>query len=81
MFDTLTDALVSFALRIIELFPESPLQPLIVSLQNSSVVQYLGYVNYFIPIGQMLGILSVWLTAIAAYYVYQIVMRWLKVIE
>ena len=81
MFDSLTDSLVSLGLQVIQLFPESPLHPLIQSLENSAVVDWLGYVNYFVPVAQMLGILSVWLTCVAAYYVYQIIMRWIRVIE
>ena len=81
MFESLTTTLVSLALQVIELFPASPLQPLISSLANSGIADWLGYVNWFIPVGTMLGILATWLTCIAAYYVYQIIMRWIKVIE
>lgn len=81
MFESLTATLVTLALQVIELFPASPLQPLIASLSNSAVADWLGYVNWFIPVGTMLGILATWLTCIAAYYVYQIIMRWIKVIE
>lgn len=81
MFDSLTDALVSLALQVINLFPASPLQPLIAQLANSGLSDWLGYVNWFIPVGTMLGILSAWLTCIAAYYVYQIILRWIRVVE
>lgn len=81
MFDSLTDTLVSLALQVINLFPASPLQPLIAQLANSGLSDWLGYVNWFIPVGTMLGILSAWLTCIAAYYVYQIILRWIRVVE
>lgn len=81
MFDTLTDGLVSLGLRVISIFPESPLQPLIQSLEGSTVAEVLGYVNWFVPMGTMIGILTGWLACIAAYYVYQIILRWIKVIE
>ena len=81
MLDGLTNTLVSAALSIIQLFPASPMQPLINSLKGSEVVQVLGYVNWFVPVGTMVSILTGWLTCIAAYYVYQIVLRWIHVIE
>lgn len=81
MWDALSDSLVSLGLRIISIFPASPLQPLIQSLKGSAVAEVLGYVNWFVPIGTMIGILTGWLACIAAYYVYQIILRWIKVIE
>lgn len=81
MWGALTDTLVSLGLQIISIFPASPFQPLINSLKGSAVAEVLGYVNWFIPIGTMLGILAGWLACIAAYYVYQIILRWIKVIE
>lgn len=81
MFDALSAALVSLALRIINFFPSSPLQPLIRSMSDPDITAILGYVNWFVPIGTMLGVLTGWLACIAAYYVYQIILRWIKVIE
>lgn len=81
MFDSLTSSLVSVALNIINLFPASPLQPLIQSLHGSAVEDVLSYVNWFVPIGTMISVLTGWLACIAAYYVYQIILRWIKVIE
>lgn len=81
MFDTLTSGLVTVALNIIQLFPASPIQPAIASLRGSAVEEVLGYVNWFIPIGTMVTILTGWLACIAAYYVYQIILRWIKVVE
>lgn len=80
MFDALNDALVSFAVSVIELFPASPFSVLD-ELSNSQVYEWLRMLNWFIPIGTFVGILEAWLTGIAVYYVYQIVLRWIKVIE
>lgn len=81
MFDTLTSTLVSLALSIINFFPESPIQPAISNLSTTAFGHVLGVVNYIVPIGTMLSIFSAWLAAVAAYYVYQIIMRWVKVID
>ncbi len=80
MFDALSDALVSFAVGVIELFPASPFTVLD-ELANSEVYEWLRMVNWFVPIGTFVSILESWLVCVAAYYVYQVVLRWVKVIE
>lgn len=40
----------------------------------------LQYVNWFIPIDDFIVIGQAWLVAIGIFYLYQIVLRWLKVI-
>lgn len=63
---------------IVDALPGSP----IVWLQaNSQIQQYLKWVNWFIPIYQMIPILEVWLVAILCYYVVQVILRWAKVVE
>ena len=81
MFDALTASLVTLALNIIQLFPASPIQPLIATLSTPAVLEVLAFVNWFVPVGTMLGVLSGWLACVAAYYVYQILLRWIKVVE
>ena len=80
MFDALSDTLVSLAVSVIELFPASPFTVLD-ELSSSDVYEWLRMVNWFIPIGTFVSILEAWLTCVAVYYVYQIVLRWIKVIE
>ena len=80
MFDALSDALVDLAVSIVELFPASPFTVLD-ELGNSEVYEWLRMVNWFLPIGTFVSILEAWLTCVAVYYVYQIVLRWIKVIE
>lgn len=43
-------------------------------------IPFLGFLNYFIPIGVMLDILLLWASAMIVYFVGGIVLRWLKVI-
>ena len=67
-FQTIGDKIVSF-------LPSSP----IVYLQTiPEVEKYLGMVNWFIPI---FSLTEVWLIAIVIYYIVQIALRWIKVIE
>lgn len=63
---------------VLSLLPDSPFQAI---STNESVQGVLGWLNYFVPVSQMLAIFQLWLTAIAIYYVYNIVLRWGKAIE
>lgn len=58
--------------------PDSPFQQL---LNNTPVQDYLGYVAYFLDISFLVNTLDLWLAAIAAYYIYMAVLRWIKAID
>lgn len=63
---------------IVDSLPGSP----IVWLEaNSEIHQYLKWVNWFIPIYQMVPVLEIWLVCVGFYYLIQVVLRWAKVIE
>lgn len=80
MLDGLTDALVSFAISVINLLPESPFV-FLEELSSSEFYQWLKFLNWFVPINTFVSILETWLVGVGLYYVYQIVLRWIKVIE
>lgn len=80
MLEGLTDGLVSFAVSVINLFPASPFT-ILDELSNSIVYEWLQYLNWFIPVNTFVGILEAWLVCVGIYYGFQIVLRWIKVIE
>lgn len=63
---------------ILALLPLSPFTQYIDSLEK---VPYLGYINYFVPVGTLLKIGAAWLSAIALFYLYSVIARWIKLIE
>lgn len=63
---------------ILNLFPLSPFAPYIAALQE---VPCLGYINWFIPVGTFVKIGTAWLAAIAVYYLYMVVARWIKLLS
>lgn len=67
----------TFKAALISVLPTSPFQGFISYL---SAVPYLGYINWFIPMGTIISITVTWTTAIGLYYLYSIAMRWIKVI-
>lgn len=67
-------SLISMLLSIL---PHSPFT----YLDNSPVAKYLGYINWIIPVSSFIAIGSAWLVSIGLFYIYQTVLRWVKVIE
>ncbi|MDR1693238.1 MAG: hypothetical protein LBR72_07760 [Oscillospiraceae bacterium] len=49
--------------------------------QTSGFGNFLKYLNWFIPIAQMIGVLELWGVAILAWYGAQIVLRNLRAIQ
>lgn len=76
MFNDLSDTLVNFAVSVIELLPA-----FLDGLSGSVAYEWLQFVNWFIPVGAFVSIFEAWLLGVGAYYIYQIVLRWIKVIE
>lgn len=78
IFDTLSAALVSFCITVIDLLPDSPFIFLDDFTAPAEIV--MGYVNWFIDFGSIVNITLGWAACILVWYGYQIVLRWIKVI-
>ena len=63
---------------ILNLLPLSPFASAIDSLEQ---LPYLGYINYFVPVGTFIKIGEAWIAAIALFYLYSVIARWIKLIE
>lgn len=66
-----------FADTLIKILPASPFQKYISSFSN---LPYLGYLNWFIPVRACIVIGTSWLAVIGIFYIYSIIMRWVKMI-
>lgn len=64
---------------IFGLLPNTPFN--VDNINTLAISEYLGYLNWILPLDNILIITISWLAAISVYYVYQIVMRWIKAIE
>ena len=67
----------NMAQSIMSLLPTSPFRQFI---ENWDAPQYLGWLNWFMPVSEILTIITLWLTAIGLFYLYSIIMRWVKMI-
>jgi len=63
---------------VLELLPLSPFTKFIDALES---VPFLAHLNYFIPIGTFVGIGQAWLIAIGLFYLYSIILRWIRAIS
>lgn len=62
---------------IFSILPPSPFS----IIDNTPIKEYLPYINYFVPVNEIIVIFQSWLLAVGAYYIYQIALRWIKAIE
>ena len=77
IFDAWCDALQGVLSRIIDLLPDSPF----LLIDNSPIADYIGWLNWLIPMQQIIAILQLWVTAIAIKYVWVVILRWIKAID
>lgn len=77
IFDWLGNALNEMLGWILFMLPDSPFK----LLSKSPISQYLGYINFFVPVDFILSILGAWISAIAIYYGYKIILAWIKAIN
>ena len=76
----LTNAVYGAIEGALKLLPTSPFA-FLQNYSNSSIGQWLRWLNWFIPISSFVSILEAWCAAILIYYVIQIILRWAKAIE
>ena len=67
----------AFAEVLMKVLPTSPFSKF---LSEIGEVPYLGYLNWFFPVGDCIKVMVAWLGAIGLFYLYSIVMRWIKMI-
>lgn len=78
MIDFMSSLLNKFLEWVLALLPTSPFTEFI---NTCSDIPYLGWLNWFIPVGQMIAIGEAWLVAIGLFYMYSIVLRWIRAID
>lgn len=75
--DILSKIWNSLVVGVTTIFPTSPFTDFIGSFAQ---LPFLGYLNWFFPVGPCLVILAAWLVAYGLYLGFSIIARWLKVI-
>lgn len=62
----------------IALLPNSPFVSFIDAIDT---IPYVKWLNWFLPVGEIIVVMEVWLTAILGYYVVSMILRWIHVIH
>lgn len=62
---------------ILSVLPTSPFAGVVNAFARSP---YLAYLNWFFPVSECIALCEVWLAAIALFYIYSVIMRWVKLI-
>lgn len=61
--------------------PISPFQRFFASWDGwETIARFMKYVNWFVPIGTMLQILTLWGAAIGVFYAIMAILRWVKIV-
>ena len=65
---------------IFSLLPNSPFVDMSITY-DLVIHKYMGYLSWLLPVKQIISILFIWLGCMLVYYVYSVVMRWIKLIN
>ncbi len=63
---------------VLGLLPASPFVAYIDALER---VPFLSYLNYFVPVSSFVAIGEAWLVSVGLFYLYSIILRWIRAIE
>lgn len=63
---------------LVSFLPRSPFRQIIDRLGD---VPYIDTISWFVPIDEIILLLIYWTTAIGLFYVYMIVLRWIKALD
>lgn len=71
------ESIANFFNLILSFLPKSPFH----YLDSSGIKEFLSYLNWFIPVDNLIVIGELWLSSIAVFYIYSIALRWVKAID
>lgn len=79
MVDFFLELMSKFKDAVISLLPLSPFSKFIDEFEKLNP-EWLGWLNWIIPVKQILIVTAAWLGAVALFYIYSVIMRWIKLI-
>ncbi|WP_302193787.1 hypothetical protein [uncultured Ruminococcus sp.] len=79
--DWMDELVEKFWDKICDFMPGDPFTDLILQLKHGSLSVYLGYINYFFPVGFLIKALAAFLSSLAVYYSVSVVLRWIRAVD
>jgi hypothetical protein len=77
MITNLIQTLIDGGMAVLNLLPTSPFYTLNEIILTNEVLSYLAW---FVPLGPIVGLLQLWVTAIVGWYAIKKILRWAKII-
>lgn len=77
LFESIGQAIENAFEWLVSLLPDSPFK----LLDSTPIQPYLRYINWIVPVDFILNTLTAWLVAVAGYYCWSVVLRWIKAID
>lgn len=71
------DAFEGLIQSVLEVLPTSPFRSVI---EDFGEIPWLGVLNWFFPVRGCLAVMALWLGAVSLFYIYSVIMRWVKLI-
>ena len=79
MLNQFLNILLKLVSQLLDILPKSPFKSFIDSIRGN--IPYVGYINWLLPVKSMMVVGGTWLGAIAIYYIYSAILRWVKAID
>ena len=76
-FQLTIDGLVNLLSIILSVLPSSPFSGIYSLTLDSNLLSALAWI---VPFPQILAVLQAWIAAVTVFYLYQIVLRWIKAV-
>jgi hypothetical protein len=67
-----------FLNTVLSILPTSPFTQFIPAIASN---KFIGWLNYFVPISEFITIGTAWLGAVGVFYLWMIILRWIRAIE
>lgn len=77
MLSNITSIFNQLWMGIVSFLPGSPFKAIIANLSG---VPYMAELNWFFPVHECVVVIEVWLTAVALFYIYSAIMRFIKLL-
>lgn len=65
----------------LSVLPNSPFLIIDSIIIDKYMLEYIRYINWFVPMPAIMSLLTAWCSAILVYYIVQIILRWANAIE
>ena len=78
LLQSIIDGFAGLLSNIILVLPNSPFNGLKAMTIDS---QWFGRLCYIVPVPQIISLLEAWGVAVGAFYLYMVILRWIKAIE